>query len=74
MAEHRLARSKVGGLVGIEEVDAGEPVHLEIHETRSGESAPPGRGHADLRHHGAIDRDVAFDDTSIDERRCDAEP
>src|SRR5216684_3930740 len=66
--EQRFARSPVTLSVGREEVDAREPVDLQVDETRSSDSGSVRRTQADSRDLTVGNLDVAGNEPALDER------
>src|SRR6185436_2499443 len=71
--EERLAGGRESVGVRTEEVDAREPVHLQVDEAGHGDSATDAV-EADGLDPAAVDRDVAGDEAAVDERSVDAQP
>ena len=60
--------------VGVEEVDAPEPVHLQIDEARHGDSAAVRRRQAGRGQASVVDLDVARNEHAFDQTGLDSEP
>ena len=77
---HRANRGeRLGGAcmavhVSGEEVDAGDPVDVGVHEPGHRDTTAAMAGHADRRHRIAVDSHVAVDERSVDERGAHPEP
>ena len=71
--QQRAPRALVAVAVGAAEVDAGEPVDLEVDEPGRGEPAPA-PGQADRHDPVAVDLDVAGNAAAVHQRRRHPEP
>src|SRR5918996_2458903 len=72
--EQRVAGTAVAVGVGLEEVDAGEAVDLQVDEPRNGDASSVGRDEPVAGDPTVDDLDVASHEAAVDERGFDAEP